>query len=148
MVNFARAIRLLVMAGCIVLCGPPLTRGLAEEMSCPETISVKQSLAKPEQGWTQSTSGMPNRLAGVTFFDGPPEQKASLVNDGESRLKGKQIATWRFASQSQIWLSCVYSGSTIVLSKALKKGTSVCKVTYNPRETIAGLPSIEKIDCK
>lgn len=148
MVNTVRAIKLPLIAGCIVLVGSFVTCGFAEEVHCPETISVKQSLAKPEQGWKESTSDMPNRLAGVTFLDGPPEQKASLVNEGESLVKGKQIATWRFGSQSQIWLSCRYSGSTIVLSRALAKGTSVCRVTYNPRQTIAGLPSIEKIECK
>ena len=146
--NTVRSITLLLTAGCVVLIGSFMTRGFAEEVHCPETISVKQSLAKPEQGWNESTSDMPNRLAGVTFLDGPPEQKASLVNEGERVVKGKQISTWRFDSQSQIWLSCRYSGSNIVLSRALTRGTTVCSVTYNPRQTIAGLPSIEKIECR
>ena len=143
-----RAIKLLLIAGCVVFIESFVTRGFAEEVHCPETISVKQSLIKPEQGWKESTSDLPNRLAGVTFLDGPPEQEASLVNEGESFVKGKQIATWRFGSRSQIWLSCRYSGSNIVLSRALTEGTSVCSVTYNPRQTIAGLPLIEKIECK
>jgi len=133
---------------CIVCTGLFVMRGFAEEIHCPETISVTQSLAKQEQGWKASTSDTPARLAGVTFLDGPPEQKASLVNDGESRVNGKQIATWRFGAKSQIWLSCRYANSSIVLSRALPKGTAACSVTYNPRETIAGLPSIEKIECK
>ena len=91
---------------------------------------------------------MPNRLAAVTFFDGPPEEKASLVNDSERRAQGKQIATWRFGVKSHIWISCGYSGTNIVLSRALGDGTKQCMVTYNPRQSIAGLPVIEKIDCK
>lgn len=124
------------------------TQGFAEEVHCPESISVKQTLAKQEPGWKEGTSDTPIRLAGVTFLDGPPEQKASLVNEEEGVMNGKQIATWRFGAKSQIWLSCRYSGSTIVLSRALPKSTSSCTVTYNPRQTIAGLPLIEKIDCK
>jgi hypothetical protein len=120
----------------------------AAELRCPDTISVKQTLVKPETGWRESPSDLPIRFAGVTFFDGPPEQKASLVNDTESMVKGKRIAVWKFLPQSQIWASCSYSGSNIVLSQALAKGTSKCSVTYIPKETIAGLPTIEKIDCE
>jgi hypothetical protein len=141
-----RGIKLLLVA--IVFVGSLVTRGFAEEVHCPETISVKQSLAEPVQGWTESTSDMPNLLAGVTFLEGPPEQKASLVYDDEHTVKGKRIATWRFDSQSHIWLSCGYSGSNIVLSRTLTKGTTVCSVTYNPSQTIAGPPLIEKIECK
>jgi hypothetical protein len=148
MVTTVRGIKLLLIAVCVVFSGPLATRGLAEEVHCPDTISVKQSLTKPEQGWKETTSDLPNRVSGVTFLDGPPEQRASLVNDAESSVKGKQVATWHFGSQSQIWLSCSYSGSNIVLSRALPKGTSVCSVTYNPRQSVAGLPLIEKIECK
>jgi hypothetical protein len=123
-------------------------RAPAADLRCPDTISVKQTLVKPEPGWRESPSDLPTRFAGVTFFDGPPEQKASLVNDTASVVNGKRIAVWKFIPQSQIWVSCSYSGSNIVLSRALAKGTSKCTVTYIPKETIAGLPAIEKIDCQ
>jgi len=125
-----------------------LMRGFAEEIRCPETIAVKQSLARSVEGWQESASDMPNRLAGVTFFDGPPEQKASLVYDSERSVKGKQIATWLFVAKSQIWLTCGYSGSNLILSRILTNGTTSCSVTYDPKLTVAGLPSIEKIECK
>jgi len=120
----------------------------AADLHCPDTISVKQTLVKSVPGWRESPSDLPIRFAGVTFFDGPPGQKASLVYDSESTVKGKQIAVWKFDARSQIWLACSYSGSNIVLSRALAKGTSKCTVTYNPKETIAGLPVVEKIDCE
>ncbi len=120
----------------------------AESLICPDTISVKQSLAKPEQGWKEGRSDLPNRLAGITFFDGPPEQKASLVNDSEKRVNGKQISTWLFTPDSNIWISCEYAGSNIELFRAVPKGTAACSVTYNPKQTVAGRPSVEKIDCK
>lgn len=137
-----------VLLSAIVSVAFLVTRGFAKQVHCPENISVKQSLAQPLQGWKESASDMPNRLAGVTFFDGPPEQKASLVYDDEHVIKRKQIATWRFTRQSKIWVSCGYSGSNIELSKALTEGTTSCSVTYNPGITVTGLPSIEEIDCK
>jgi hypothetical protein len=131
-----------------VSAGSFAARGFAEEVRCPETIAVKQNLAKPEPGWKESLSDMPNRLAGVTFFDGPPEEKASLVYDAESLVKGKRITRWHFGPQSQIWLSCRYVDSSVVLSRALMKGTSECQVTYDPSVTTAGLPLVEKTECK
>lgn len=122
--------------------------GLAAELHCPGNISVKQSLVNKEPGWREGASETPILLAGVTFFDGPPEQKASLVYDSETLLKGKQVAVWRFGSQSQIWISCRYSGTTVVLSQPLSKSTSTCKVTYNAKQTIDGLPVIERIECE
>jgi hypothetical protein len=136
------------IAACACIVGLSATVGIAAEERCPESISVKQTLVKPEPGWQPGTSDLPIRLAGVTFFDGPPEEKASLVNDSESIVKGKQVAVWRFGPQSQIWLSCRYASSNIVLSRALTKGTSTCRVTYIPKQTIAGLPAIEKIECE
>lgn len=148
MVNAMWVSKLFPIAQCIGLLGSLATYGFADEVHCPDTIAVKQNLSKPEPGWKEGMSDLPNLLAGVTFFDGPPEEKASLVNDSERRVQGKQIAIWRFGPQSQIWISCGYAGSNIVLSRALAKGTSGCSVTYNPKVTVAGLPSIEKIECK
>lgn len=137
-----------LIAACIAILGSSMEPALAAEVHCPETVSVNQSLAKPEPGWKPGTSALPIGLAGVTLFDGPPEQQASLVYDSETMLHGKQIATWRFGPNSDIWLSCQYSGTLIVLSRALPKNTTVCLVTYNPKQTVAGLPLVEKIACQ
>lgn len=120
----------------------------AADVRCPETIPVKQAIVKPFEGWTASTSDLPIRLAGVTFYDGPPEQKASLVYDGTMTRNERRIAIWRFASQSEIWLACSYAATNIVLSRPMPKGTSTCRVTYISNQTVAGLPAIEKIECQ
>ena len=125
--------------------------GIADDVvSCPETIAVKQKLAQPVSGWTDGTNELPNRHASVTFYDGPPEQKASLVNQGETHSKGKDYATWNFGSDlgNRIWIACGYAGTNVVLSRPLAKGVSQCTVTYNPRQNVAGLPLIERIVCK
>jgi hypothetical protein len=143
---FMRPVNLI--AACIAILGSSVGPALAGEVHCPETVSVNQSLAKPEPGWKPGTAALPIILAGVTLFDGPPEQQASLVYDRETLLHGKQVATWRFGPNSGIWLSCQYSGTVIVLSRALPKNTTVCSVTYNPKQTVAGLPLVEKIACQ
>ena len=125
--------------------------GIADDVvSCPDTITVKQKLAQPVSGWTEGSDELPNRFASVTFYAGPPEQKASLANQGETHSKGRDYATWNFGSETgnRIWIACGYAGTNIVLSHPLAKGVSRCTVTYNPRQSIAGLPLIERIVCK
>jgi hypothetical protein len=122
----------------------------APPAACPDTIAVRQELQTPVEGWKPKLDDTPNRLASVTFFDGPPEEKASLVNDRTTKAAGKEIAFWHFLLQPkrEIWLACGYSGTSIVLTKPLPPKTAACEVTYNPRQRIAGLHVIESIACK
>jgi hypothetical protein len=119
-------------------------------VNCPDTIDVEQKLVRNIAGWTSRVDDTPNRLAGVTFFDGPPEQQASLVYQSETNSKGKKYATWSFGTTSTrlVWIACSYSGTNVVLSQPLPKATSQCSVTYNMRQSVAGLPLIERITCK
>jgi len=120
----------------------PLT---AEDIRCPDRISTTQSLAGAIAGWTAEDGATPTILASVTFFDGPPKQLASLVPD-ESH---SQSATWQLVSNhGQYWLACGYSGTRITLARALPAGTKTCTVTYDPKQTVDGLASIERITCK
>jgi hypothetical protein len=118
--------------------------------SCPATITVNQQLAKPVTGWKAGEDNMPHRLASVTFFDGPPEENASLVYDKLTRTAGKQIGTWRFGKNNKRtqWLSCGYAGTSITLSKSLPAGITSCSVTYDLGRQVSGRWLIERIDCK
>jgi hypothetical protein len=137
-----------ILAGLHVWLAVSVPPVFAADVHCPETIPVKQTLLKQFEGWRQSASDLPIRLAGVTFYDGPPEQKASLVYDSESPSRGKRIAIWRFAPRSEIWLACSYAATNVVLSRPLPRATSTCRVTYISNQTVAGLPVIEKIQCQ
>ena len=121
----------------------------ADPPICPAKIDVHQQLAAPAPGWTPIFDGAPHVLAGVTFYDGPPQEKASLVYDSITRSPAKQTATWRLAPSTgrQTWISCSYSGTSVELAKSLP-ATATCEVTYDTRQQIAGLPTIEKIACK
>ncbi len=121
-----------------------------EVINCPNEVKVTQSLAAPVPGWTSTQDDTPHTLAGVTFYDGPPSEKASLVYDQIARNKGQQTATWRFAPQDkrQIWMACSYAGAGVQLARKLPANITTCSVTYDSQQSIAGLPVIKKIDCR
>ena len=122
----------------------------SEPANCPDSVDVNQQLTAPVSGWTTMIDDSPPRLANITFYDGPPQQRASLIYDQRIRIAGKETATWHFLPRAdrQIWVGCSYAGTAVVLTKALPPSTSMCAVTYDPRRTVAGLPAIEKIVCK
>ena len=92
----------------------------------------------------------PHSLAGITLYDGPPSEKASLVYDKITKAKGEETAVWTFDAKSerQTWIACSYAGTVIELTRTLAPHTAMCTVVYNSQETIAGLPVIKKITCK
>ena len=137
-------------AACVCLCLLLGDFSFAAEAVCPATIDVHQQLTKPVSGWTPMIDDAPHQLAGITFFDGTPQEKASLVYDDMKKAGGKQMASWTFTPGSgrQTWIACNYSGTSVELTKALPASTKSCAVTYDPGQQIAGLPSIERIDCK
>src|SRR4051794_32118851 len=100
----------------------------ADSTICPATIDVHQQLATPPSGWALMTDDAPHQLSGVTFFDGTPQEKASLVYNDMKKIGGKQIASWSFAPKSgrQTWIACSYSATDIELTKALPASTRSC----------------------
>jgi len=122
----------------------------ADLVTCPASITTRQDLASTISGWTTLKDDTPHNLAGITFYDGPPAEKASLVYDNIKKVKGEQIARWSFAPHNgrQTWLACSYAGTIIELTRTLPSQTTACSVTYDTTETIAGLPVIKKIACK
>ncbi len=119
----------------------------SDPVGCPKTIQVKEQLAAPVPGWTAASDGMPHQLAGLTFFDGKPEEKASLAPDGESTQRYQTISTWKFDKTRPTWVMCQYSGTSVTLTRELPRGTSSCLVSYARNVTIAGLPVITNVEC-
>ena len=107
-------------------------------------------MATTVAGWTATQDDTPHQLAGITFYDGPPQEKASLAYDNMMKTAAKQIGKWSFTpvASRQTWISCSYSGTSVELAKSLPPKTSACEVTYDPRQQVAGLPLIEKISCR
>src|SRR5579863_1695862 len=118
--------------------------------ACPDKIDVHEQLSTPPAGWSLIQDNAPHQLAGITFYDGPPKENASLVYDDITKSAGKQIARWHFASTGgrSTWIACRYAATAVTLTKALPGTVSGCAVVYDSRQQIAGEPAIEKISCR
>ena len=118
-------------------------------LACPPTVEVEQQAKAPE-GWTLGQGQAPVRLASVTFFDGPPAEKASLVYDEQATSGGQWIATWRLGKNPRgFWISCAYDGTTATLARRLPETVAACRVTYEKDVHLgSGLPAIQRIDCR
>jgi hypothetical protein len=119
-------------------------------VQCPAQLQVRQQIGAPVPGWSAAVDKLPNLLAGLTFFDGKPEDNASLAPDKQTRQNGKDVAVWNFGADTNrpVYVACRYAWTTVTLQRELPKEVRSCTITYNPRQTVAGLPVIEKIDCK
>lgn len=137
---------LLAVAVPLAAAGPAAASGSL----CPDTVNVKQTGAAPAPEWAVSYGTLPNRLEAVTFYNGPPQDGASLVYDDLVKAKDSSRATWRFPKDPRgYWIRCSYRGTTLELAKALPGTVSSCRVTYDRESSsAAGLPTIKGIACQ
>jgi hypothetical protein len=122
-----------------------------EKIACPESVQVAEPrLVTPVEGWKAIVEKAAHQLSGVTFYDGPVEEAASLVPDRDTKAPKTRTALWQFDPKSQrgYWIACRYSGTSLTLARALPKSLAQCSVTYKNGEQIDGLPVIEFISCK
>ena len=128
---------------------PAPPRGRADAR-CPATVAVEERVAEPPEGWSVQQHKSGHRLAGVTFYDGPPASEASLVYD-ETKTEGDDwIATWRFpANAGGYWIACRYEATTMELARALPPAVSVCRVAYDKRiVTDPRHDEVRRIECE
>ena len=120
------------------------------ESLCPDTISVDQRATAVPDGWEAKSSGATPQLAMVTFYDGPPAERASLKYDSELKQKQNWIATWTLVPGARgYWIECAYVNTTAVLTRRLPAEARTCTVTYERKErTTAGLPAVKHVGCK
>ena len=112
---------------------PAPARGVAEAR-CPATIAVEERMPEPPAGWTATKGKGGHSLAGVTFYDGPPADGASLVYDETATSGDDWIATWRFTPGPRaFWIECRYEGTAMQLARALPPTVTLCRVAYDKR---------------
>jgi hypothetical protein len=117
-------------------------------LNVPQEITTKQEIVTTPEGWVAAKDTLPNRLSTVTIFDGPPEDKASLVYNDEKKSKNKTIASWKFsgATDEHIWITCAYSETNIIIKKQLPVGIKELRVFYDDELKTDGFSTIEKIE--
>jgi|SRR5215469_5280535 len=137
----------------LFLCGFLIEPGYVhakDPVQCPAELQIRQQIDAPVPGWSPAVDKLPNLLAGLTFFDGRPEDNASLAPDRQIRQNGNDVAVWNFGTDASrpVYAACRYARTTVTLQRQLPKEVRSFAIAYNPRQTNAGLPAIEKIDCK
>jgi hypothetical protein len=122
----------------------------AQNAVCPETIQVNQKLENAIPPWEVFQEGVPLQLMSVDFFEGHPNQRASLVPDMQSEKNGRLVGSWRFAPSKarKYWIGCTYDRTNITLTRPLGPEISTCKVTYDKLVNIAGHLAVIEVSCK
>lgn len=124
-------------------------------VSCPETISTVESIKSTPSGWQSwqaKTSQTSKFWDTAAFYDGHPDEEASLApsqsDDEKHQEKKNYTSTWQFGSKRErdIYVSCGYQHSTYKLIQTLPKHITQCIVTYDSGWTNKGLVP-KKIVC-
>jgi hypothetical protein len=135
----------------LLVCCVPVVFAQAQEVRCPAAIDLKRAeLAKEVAGWRPVLETGRHEVTNVTVYDGPIEEKASLVPDGE-RKAGKRVQEfWKLDAKNPrgYWLQCHYAATTMSLVKAVPKGATSCTVTVDPGVKLEGMAVIETVVCK
>lgn len=118
----------------------------AAEPNCPAKLVVEETLKQDHEGWTEGRSDIPQRLSGITIFEGDPKELASLIGEQRKMSSKTMISTWRFAPGAQYWISCTYSGTRITLSRPIPANYRSVVITYDMNVSIEGLPEIKKTE--
>lgn len=119
--------------------------------TCPQKVEVEQRVASIPEGWEGGRATATVALASVTFFDGPPAEKAALKFDSEDRQKRDRVAYWNLPPGARgYWISCGYAGTTAVISRRLPDSVRSCAVTYerSRKPGGGGQPAVKRIDCR
>lgn len=86
----------------------------------------------------------------VTFFDGKPEEQASLVYDEIVNTKDGSRATWHLTPDSErgYYLVCTYEKGTKPVTQRLSPKLTTCVVDYGKPAEASKLPPVRSIRCK
>lgn len=100
-----------------------------ETVSCPETIALEAATVRIESASTNFSPYVEKstiRLSGMSAFDGPPSEGASLVPNSISQDKSR--ITWNFSAGhvQNGWLSCDYSEGLVRLTRKVTSSTKRC----------------------
>ena len=106
----------------------------AELLQCPTELSVKQTIQGAIPEWQSFNSNQKHPYIGVSFSEGPPDQKVILAPDQENKIKGGTLAVWSFpASTAGYWVSCLYAETSAIVAHKLPTDIRSCVVEYDSR---------------
>ena len=131
------------------LCVPGLPATAYADVSCPMAIEVEEKLVAPQPGWTEGQSGLPTELAGISVFDGPPEELAELVPDDGAHAGDMRSDIWNLPRNDRgYWLTCRYSSTTVTLTRQLPATVTRCEAVYEKGiHFVGGDPVVRSTAC-
>jgi hypothetical protein len=116
-----------------------LPSAVLADVGCPMKVEVKQALTAPPSGWTAGLDKLPAEAAGVSVFDGPPEELADLVPDDSKDGADTRSDIWNLPhSDRGYWLVCHYANTTVTLARPLPATVTRCEAVYEKQQTFAG----------
>lgn len=120
------------------------------ESACPAKVAVEQKASAPTSDWAVTYSGYETAISGVTIFEGPPAEQASLVPDNQKTAGDKVIQTWRLPKSDRgYWLQCNYANTTAQISRRLPASVERCDVVYDHNLHFAdGGDVVKSVNCK
>jgi hypothetical protein len=102
---------------------------------CPPSLSVVQSPAAVPAGFTAYAAAdppvkMPAPAAAMVledmlFSEGAPDGAGWLAPDSAD---GALVSTWDFTGAKDVWLSCAYESTNVIVSIRLPPGLATCTV--------------------
>ena len=139
----------------IALFGNSFEAQANEVLSCPPYISVSQEMAAPLPGWDvrrYNNDAELMRLSAVTFYAGPPSEKAELTPSDDNTVENKSISKWKLHRKrndgQKFWIECFYSNTHMALSKQLPDSVKECSVFYDRNIHGEGEFFVERVECK
>ena len=115
-----------VLAACLLACLPAHA-----ELACPDSLEVQQR-AVPPNGWSASYGEQAPRLTGVTVFDGPPANRASIKYNYRQQIGHELRLVWNLVySPRSYYVQCQYERTSALISAPLPAGTRGCEVVFD-----------------
>lgn len=141
-----RTVATLFIVSFIALAAALVGPAAQPSLVCPAEIKVEQKAGELPGGWKSFMMPSPHRWVNVIFSDGDPTKRAELAPTRKRTEKGASIETWVFdPSPAGIWLSCSYSGTSLVAAQKLPDNIRSCDVEYDKR---FATPVATKVTCK
>jgi hypothetical protein len=143
-------LKLITLSLIAVACAITAPNLACAQETCPPTLKVEQKAVSPDADWNVAYSGYDTALAGVTIFDGPPANQASLAPDREHMTHDTVSQTWKLTkSGAGYWLECEYANTTAQISRRLPASVSRCDVVLERNVHFGeGRRVVKSVSCK
>lgn len=119
----------------------------ADAPACPKSIQVAETVGAIPQGFkafangntpsADLTTSATRDLNNIQFSDGPPNEIAWLAPDNEDR--GFEVWHFEPSAGKQIWFTCGYSETRLILSAPMPADIKSCRVKRDA--SIQGYPA-------